>query len=71
MSKPTYNMIKSAFEPGDTIYVLNDGVHYKPTKVLSIGRKAFQTEVGEILYEDHGWLWRCFEQKGGAADENA
>lgn len=61
MSKPTYGMIKSAFTPGDTIYVLSDDEQFKPTKILSIERKAFTTEVGEILFEDHGWLWRCFE----------
>ena len=57
---PSYSLIKSAFDPGDCIYVLkDDGEHFTPVKVLAIGRKAFQTEVGEILYEDHGWLWRC------------
>lgn len=68
MRTPTYGMIKSAFEPGDTIYVLSDGEHFKPTKILFIGKKAFQTENGKILFEDHGWLWRCFEP---LEDENA
>lgn len=70
MGAPTYGMIKSAFDIGDVIYVLSDGVHFKPVKILSIKRKALATEVGEILFEDHGWLWRCLEPKvkGGAED---
>lgn len=63
MRSPTYSLIKDAFSPGDVIYVLSDGEHFKPVKILSIERKAFVTEVGEILFEDHGWLWRCFEPK--------
>lgn len=63
MRAPTYSLVKSAFTPGDVIYVLNDGEHFAPVKILSIGRKSFQTEVGEILFEDHGWLWRATRPK--------
>ena len=56
-------MIVKAFSPGDVIYVLCDGEHFAPVKILSIGRKSFMTEVGEILFEDHDWLWRALEPK--------
>ena len=59
----TYSLVKSAIQPGDVIYVLHDGEHYAPTKVLSIQRKSLLTEAGEILFEDHGWLWRCLKPK--------
>ena len=59
MGKPTYSLIKDAICPGDVIYVLSDGEDFQPVKVISIGRKAFETNIGEILFEDHGWLWRC------------
>lgn len=61
MRSPTRSLIKSAISPGDVIYVLSDGEHFAPVKVLSIGRKSFMTEVGEILFEDHDWLWRCLK----------
>ena len=61
MRIPSRSLIKSAFSPGDVIYVLSDGEHFAPVKVLSIGRKAFVTEVGEILFEDHDWLWRALK----------
>ena len=63
MRAPTYSLVKSAFTPGDVIYVLNDGEHFAPVKILSIGRKSFQTEVGEIMFEDHDWLWRALMPK--------
>lgn len=63
MRAPTYRMVKSAISPGDTIYVLDDGEHYKPTRVLSIERNALITEAGELLFEDHGWLWKCLKPK--------
>ena len=63
MSSPTYSMIKDAFSPGDVIYVLTDGRHFKPVKILLIERKRFVTEIGEVLYEDHGWLWRALKPK--------
>lgn len=63
MRAPTYSLVKSAFTPGDVIYVLNDGEHFAPVKIRSIGRKSFQTEVGEIMFEDHDWLWRALMPK--------
>ena len=63
MRVPTYSLIKSAFTPGDVIWVLSDGEHFSPVKILSIGRKSFITEVGEILFEDHDWLWRALKPK--------
>ena len=63
MRAPTYSLVKSAFTPGDVIWVLSDGEHFSPVKILSIGRKSFMTEVGEILFEDHDWLWRALEPK--------
>lgn len=63
MRSPTYGLVKAAFSPGDVIDVLNDGEHFAPVKILSIGRKSFMTEVGEILFEDHGWLWRALMPK--------
>lgn len=63
MRTPTYSLIKSAFTPGDVIWVLSDGEHFAPVKILSIGRKSFMTEVGEILFEDHDWLWRALKPK--------
>ena len=63
MRSPTYSLVKSAFTTGDVIYVLSDGEHFAPAKILSIGRKSFQTEVGEILFEDHDWLWRALMPK--------
>lgn len=56
---PTYSLVKAAISPGDVIYVLTDGEHFAPVKVLSIEKKALMTELGEILFEDHGWLWRA------------
>lgn len=67
MAKPTYGLIKKAFSPGEVIYVLNAESQFRPVKVLSIEKKSFQTEKGEVLYEDHGWLWKCFEPKGKEA----
>lgn len=63
MRTPTYSLVKSAFTPGDVIYVLCDGEHFAPVKILSIGRKSFMTEVGEIMFEDHDWLWRALMPK--------
>ena len=63
MGAPSRSMIVKAFSPGDVIYVLCDGEHFAPVKILSIGRKSFMTEVGEILFEDHDWLWRALEPK--------
>ena len=63
MRSPSYSLIKSAFSPGDVIWVLSDGEHFAPVKVLSIGRKSFMTDVGEILFEDHDWLWRALKPK--------
>ena len=61
---PTYSLVKSAIQPGDTIYVLDDnGVRYEPVTVLSVRRKSLMTAAGEIPFEDHGWLWWCNEPK--------
>ena len=59
MRPPTYRMIKSAFSPGDEIFVLSDDEQFEPVRIRSIERKAFVTDIGKILFEDHGWLWRC------------
>lgn len=63
MRSPSYSLIKAAFSPGDVIWVLSDGEHFAPVKVLSIGRKSFVTDVGEILFEDHDWLWRALKPR--------
>jgi hypothetical protein len=60
---PTYSLVKSAVEPGDFIYVLNAGSNYEPVRVDAVKKTHFETEVGEILFLDHGWLWRCLPQK--------
>ena len=64
MGVPTYSMVKQAFDPGDVLYVLSDGEHFAPVKIQSIGRKSFVTEVGEVFFEDHDWLWRATMPKG-------
>lgn len=69
MSKIKYSAIKAAFSPGDVIYVLMEDEQFAPVKVLSIERKAFVTEVGKVLFEDHDWLWRRCEQGIGGTEE--
>ena len=64
MRAPTYSLVKSAFTPGDVIWVLTDGEHFAPVQIQSITRKSFVTEVGEILFEDHDWLWRATRPNG-------
>lgn len=60
---PTYRLIKAAFSPGDTIFVLDENEIYCPVEIKEIQKKAFVTDIGDITYVDHGWLWRCFEPK--------
>ena len=59
MGAPRYSLIMSAFTPGDVIWVLSDDYTFKPVEILKITRKSFMTDVGEILFEDHDWLWRA------------
>lgn len=63
MGSPTYSMIIKAFSPGNVIWVLSVDYSFKPVRIQSITRKSFVTEIGEILFEDHGWLWRATEPK--------
>lgn len=61
MGAPRYSMIMSAFTPGDVIWVLSEDDTFQPVRIQSITRKSFVTEVGEILFEDHDWLWRALK----------
>lgn len=61
MRTPTYSLVKLAILPGDHVYVLNENEKWEPVKVIKIKKQALVTESGEILFEDHGWLWRCLE----------
>ena len=63
MSWPTYSAIKGAFSPGDVILVLVEDYSFQPVEIQSITRKSFLTEVGEILFVDHDWLWRALKPK--------
>ena len=58
---PTYSTIIKAFDVGDEIWVLTDGENYAPVRIRSIERKCFKTDIGEIPFEDHGWLWWCYK----------
>lgn len=60
---PSYALVKDAFQPGDTIYVLNGKEEYLPLEILRIEKTRFLTKKGEILFSDHGWLWRALPQK--------
>lgn len=60
---PTYRDIKGAFDVGDPVYVLDDDGRYVPRRIKEIGKKGFLTDIGVVLYEDHGWLWRAFPVK--------
>ena len=56
---PTYSLVKLAVQPGDCIYVLNEDEIFEPVEVISVNRKTFTTKIGEIRFDEHGWLWRC------------
>lgn len=59
---PTFSLVRHAFSPGDVIWMLNDdGDEFIPVRVLEIRRHAFLTERGEVLFADHGWLWRALK----------
>ena len=59
--RPTYSTIIKVFDVGDEIWVLTEDENYAPVRILSIERTYFKTDVGKILFEDHGWLWWCFK----------
>ena len=61
---PTYRDIKDAFSVGDPVYVLDDDGRYVPHRINEIGKKGFMTDIGVVLYEDHGWLWKALPVKG-------
>ena len=60
---PSYSLVKQAFSPGDNIYVLNGNEKFVPVKIVRIEKTRFLTEKGDVLFEDHGWLWRALPQK--------
>lgn len=57
--RPSYGLIKLAISPGDHVYVLDENNEFVPRKVIAITRTSLLTEIGELLFDDHGWLWRC------------
>lgn len=60
---PTYRDIRAAFFVGDLVYVLDDDGRYVPLRIKEIGKKGFLTDIGVVLYEDHGWLWLALPVK--------
>lgn len=58
---PRRSLIVLACPPGDVIYVLDEFGEYKEQTVVEIKKKSILTENEEVLFEDHGWLWRCIK----------
>ena len=56
---PTWRDIKDAISPGDKVFVLDENGQYQPRVVHGFDRKCLHTDVGDILFKDHGWLWWC------------
>ena len=54
---PTHRDIKDAFSVGDLVYLLDGDGRYVPHRIKEIGKKGFLTDIGAVLYEDHGRLW--------------
>lgn len=51
--------------PGEDVYITRGGRDFIPAKIVSINKESLTTDVDELFYDEHGYIW--FLTKEGAA----